>query len=110
MGAEPVAVTDLYDHLAENGYHYGPAFQGLKAAWRCGDEGFAEVALPEELAHLADRHTVHPALLDAALHAIPLTAPPGGAGRRRPRTVSGCRSPGEGSICTPRVPPRCGCV
>ena len=30
------------------GLGYGPAFQGLRAAWRRGDEVFAEVALPED--------------------------------------------------------------
>ncbi|KUJ64074.1 hypothetical protein ACZ90_62420 [Streptomyces albus subsp. albus] len=79
QGAEPVSVTDLYEHLAENGYQYGPAFRGLTAAWRCGDEGFAEVVLPEGTARPADHHALHPALLDAALHAIPLTAAPAGA-------------------------------
>ncbi|NEE31656.1 hypothetical protein G3M53_40210, partial [Streptomyces sp. SID7982] len=45
-GAEPVEVEGYYDRLAEQGYGYGPAFHGLRAAWRRGDEVFAEVALP----------------------------------------------------------------
>ncbi|UED88771.1 SDR family NAD(P)-dependent oxidoreductase [Streptomyces profundus] len=67
-GAEPVDVTGLYPALAADGLEYGPTFQGLRAAWRLGDEVFAEVALPGA----ADRFGLHPALLDAALHAIPL--------------------------------------
>nr|WP_234364877.1 type I polyketide synthase [Streptomyces sp. RTd22] len=67
-GAEPVEVAGLYEALADAGVAYGPAFQGLKAAWRRGDEVFAEVVLPGA----ADRFGLHPALLDAALHAIPL--------------------------------------
>ncbi|MFD7256018.1 type I polyketide synthase, partial [Streptomyces sp. NPDC059895] len=66
--AEPVALDDFYPRLADHGYEYGPAFQGLRAAWRRGDELFAEVAL--DAAQLSDgrRFGVHPALLDAALH------------------------------------------
>ncbi|MFE1798907.1 SDR family NAD(P)-dependent oxidoreductase [Streptomyces sp. NPDC059517] len=67
-GAVPVDVTDLYTGLAEAGVQYGPVFQGLKAAWRLGDEVFAEVALSGAV----DRFGLHPALLDSALHAIPL--------------------------------------
>ncbi|MFF7373269.1 SDR family NAD(P)-dependent oxidoreductase [Streptomyces tricolor] len=65
QGAEPVPVEDAYDHLAGLGYGYGPAFQGLRAVWRRGDETFAEVELPVD----ADGFALHPALFDAALHA-----------------------------------------
>ncbi len=50
------------------GYEYGSAFQGLTALWRCGDELFAEVTLPEAAGGVGG-YGVHPALLDAALHA-----------------------------------------
>ncbi len=65
-GAEPVPVDGLYDRLADAGYEYGPVFQGLRAAWRSGDEVYAEVALPDDTG--AGRFGIHPALLDAALH------------------------------------------
>ncbi|MDF9815655.1 type I polyketide synthase [Streptomyces sp. SPB162] len=71
-GAEPVAVDDLYDELAGRGLEYGPAFQGLRAAWLRGDEVFAEVALPEKEESQAGLFGLHPALLDAALHAVAL--------------------------------------
>ncbi|WP_425543509.1 SDR family NAD(P)-dependent oxidoreductase [Streptomyces luteireticuli] len=71
-GAEPVDLTGLYDGFAANGVTYGPLFRGLRAAWRRGDEVYAEVALPEEAAEEAARYGVHPALLDAALHAVGL--------------------------------------
>src|SRR5260221_1273122 len=71
-GAEPVEVEYLYDVLAEAGLEYGPAFQGLTAAWREGEQVYAEVSLPEEVAHEAERFAIHPALLDAALHSIGL--------------------------------------
>ncbi|RSS42205.1 acyltransferase domain-containing protein, partial [Streptomyces sp. WAC07061] len=69
-GAEPVPVEGLYDHLVDVGFGYGPAFRGLRAAWRRGDDVFAEVRLPQETE--AARFGLHPALLDAALHAVGL--------------------------------------
>ncbi|MEU0744696.1 type I polyketide synthase, partial [Streptomyces sp. NPDC006134] len=68
-GARPVDVENFYGDLAGRGYGYGPAFQGLRAVWRRGEEVFAEAALPGELRDGADRFGIHPALLDAALHA-----------------------------------------
>ncbi|MDQ1041739.1 acyl transferase domain-containing protein [Streptomyces sp. V3I8] len=47
-GARRVEVADAYAMLLRQGYAYGPVFQGLKAAWRRGDEVFAEVELPQE--------------------------------------------------------------
>ncbi|MEU7791018.1 type I polyketide synthase [Amycolatopsis sp. NPDC049159] len=69
-GAEPVDVTGFYDTLAASGFGYGPAFRGLRAAWRAGAEIYAEVALPEQ--QQAGAFGLHPALLDAALHALGL--------------------------------------
>ncbi|WP_415830079.1 SDR family NAD(P)-dependent oxidoreductase [Kibdelosporangium persicum] len=71
-GAEPVGIDDYYDHAAEEGFSYGPVFQGLRQAWRRGAEVFAEVRLPEDAAPDAARFEIHPALLDAALHAMAL--------------------------------------
>ncbi|MEV5878547.1 type I polyketide synthase [Streptomyces sp. NPDC052101] len=69
QGAEPVEVGDFYRDLVERGYGYGPAFQGVRAVWRRGEEVFAEVALPGEQRKEAGRFGIHPALLDAALQA-----------------------------------------
>jgi short-subunit dehydrogenase/acyl carrier protein len=71
-GAEPVAVDEMYDRLGELGLEYGPLFQGLTAAWKTDDEVYAEVVLPEEARADAGRFGLHPALLDAALHALSL--------------------------------------
>ncbi len=71
-GATAVDVTDGYASLTARGYEYGPAFRGLTAMWRRGDEVFAEVALPQDLQ--AGEFGVHPALLDASLHALALAA------------------------------------
>ncbi|MEU3408248.1 type I polyketide synthase [Streptomyces sp. NPDC006670] len=69
-GAAPVDLGGFYAGLAARSFAYGPLFQGLRAAWRLGDEVFAEVALPEDARADADRYGLHPALLDAALHAV----------------------------------------
>jgi len=88
-GAVGIASTDLYDHLLPLGYRYGPAFRGLSAAWRLGDEILAEVRLPaaagaaDGLGAAPDTagpgaavdgggFGLHPALLDAALHGLGL--------------------------------------
>ncbi|WP_437592933.1 type I polyketide synthase [Sorangium sp. So ce1000] len=78
-GAVPFPVDGLYDRLATMGFNYGPDFQGLRALWRRGQQLFAEVRLPDAPASQADRFALHPALLDAALHAIIGTAEDGGA-------------------------------
>ncbi|MGW4057241.1 SDR family NAD(P)-dependent oxidoreductase [Amycolatopsis sp. NPDC004747] len=75
--AERVDVETFYTDLADRGYGYGPAFQGLRAVWRRGDDVFAEVALPEDLRKDAGRFGVHPALLDAALQAATVGGEPG---------------------------------
>jgi polyketide synthase 12 len=68
-GAAPVDLAGAYQQLAARGYGYGPAFQGLTAMWRRGQEVFAEVSLPEAAGGVGG-FGLHPVLLDAALHAI----------------------------------------
>ncbi|WP_434095081.1 SDR family NAD(P)-dependent oxidoreductase, partial [Streptomyces albidoflavus] len=68
-GADPVPVEHAYEEFRHRGYGYGPVFQGLRAAWRRDDAMFAEVALPEDAAGEAGRFGLHPAVLDAAMHA-----------------------------------------
>ncbi|MBL1120984.1 SDR family NAD(P)-dependent oxidoreductase, partial [Streptomyces sp. 110] len=96
--AEAIDISGMYERFALGGLAYGPAFQGVRAAWRreggasteasteaststfteastsTFTEVFAEVALAEEQWPDAARFRVHPALLDAALH----MAGPGG--------------------------------
>ncbi|OBJ47886.1 type I polyketide synthase [Mycobacterium sp. 1423905.2] len=73
-GATPVEVAGIYERLAEHGYGYGPAFQGLRGMWRRGDDLFAEVSLPETGGLTPAGFGVHPVILDAALHAIIVAA------------------------------------
>ncbi len=99
QGAEMVEVDDVYERLADIGLEYGPAFQGLRAAWRRGEEVFADVALDERHAGKAGSYGLHPALLDSALHASALAllgaGPPGeeggGGGIRLPFAWGGVR-------------------
>ncbi|MFJ4408064.1 SDR family NAD(P)-dependent oxidoreductase [Streptomyces sp. NPDC088910] len=68
-GAVAADTEGMYERARESVYAFGPAFQGLRSAWRLGDAVYAEAALPVELHQDAGRFGVHPALLDAALHA-----------------------------------------
>ncbi|MFD3595224.1 type I polyketide synthase [Nocardia sp. NPDC058640] len=70
VGAVAVAVGEPYEAMAAVGYHYGSAFRGLGQIWRHGEDVLAEVALPESDAAEAADFGLHPALLDAALHAM----------------------------------------
>ncbi|WP_431952958.1 SDR family NAD(P)-dependent oxidoreductase [Nocardia lijiangensis] len=72
-GATEVVLDGAYDELADAGYNYGPAFRGLVALWRRGENLFAEVALPEQTS--AQGYGVHPALLDSAMHALSFGLP-----------------------------------
>ncbi|MFI9605538.1 SDR family NAD(P)-dependent oxidoreductase, partial [Streptomyces sp. NPDC052043] len=86
--AVPADVDAFYPLLAERGYGYGPAFQGLRVAWRRDGHRFAEVRLPG-----SDGFTLHPALLDAALHvlALEVATEPADDGIRLPFSWSGVR-------------------
>ncbi|HUH67519.1 MAG TPA: SDR family NAD(P)-dependent oxidoreductase, partial [Mycobacterium sp.] len=72
VGAVRVDLADGYERLAARGYGYGPAFRGLIATWVRGDEVFAEVRLPDAAGGVGG-FEVHPALLDAAMHALVMT-------------------------------------
>ena len=75
-GAVPADAGGVYEAMSAAGYGYGPAFRGLRAAWRRGGDVFAEVRLPADAAAEAGSFGLHPALLDAALHAAGLAADP----------------------------------
>ncbi|MET7718884.1 SDR family NAD(P)-dependent oxidoreductase, partial [Streptomyces sp. NPDC005407] len=86
-GAQPVEVEGLYETLAATGFEYGPAFRGLRAAWRRGGDLFATVELPEDIE--TSRYGLHPALLDAVLHVLGLGAGEDLAGGRLPFSWEG---------------------
>ncbi|MFI1736045.1 SDR family NAD(P)-dependent oxidoreductase, partial [Streptomyces acidicola] len=65
--ARPLDLDGFYEARAEDGFAYGPVFRGMRAAWRRGDEVFVEAELPEHVP--TSGFGLHPALLDAVLHA-----------------------------------------
>ncbi|MEV7189636.1 type I polyketide synthase [Kitasatospora sp. NPDC093102] len=70
-GAERLDTGALYDSFAAAGFDYGPAFRGLHEVWRRGDDLFATATLPAAAGGPAGHgFALHPALLDAALHAV----------------------------------------
>ncbi|MFI7430833.1 HAD-IIIC family phosphatase [Micromonospora sp. NPDC049836] len=73
-GARVVDLAEHYPAMADAGLEYGPAFQGLAELWAAGDDRYARIALPAELADEAARYALHPALLDAALQAAAAAA------------------------------------
>ncbi|WP_435856683.1 SDR family NAD(P)-dependent oxidoreductase, partial [Streptomyces mutomycini] len=79
-------VAGFYEELLGLGLGYGPVFRGLRAAWRRGDDLFAEVALREGVD--VQGFGIHPALLDAALHGLGLVGGQGD-GPRLPFAWSG---------------------
>ncbi|WP_370592742.1 type I polyketide synthase [Streptomyces sp. NBRC 109706] len=88
-GAEPVDIADFYRVAEAAGYGYGPAFQGLSAVWRRGEEIYAEARLPEPQQADAARYGLHPALLDAALQAAGVGAPAQPGTIRQPMAWNG---------------------
>ncbi|MEU6582384.1 type I polyketide synthase [Nocardia sp. NPDC046763] len=72
--ASGIDVAAAYTALLARGYDYGPAFQGVRALWRRGDEVFAEVAIDTDTGMRAEGFGIHPALLDAALQSGLLAA------------------------------------
>ncbi|MFI1919560.1 type I polyketide synthase [Nocardia sp. NPDC020380] len=103
-GGAAVAMDDVYAGLAERGYEYGPAFQGLRAAWQHEDELFAEVDLPAAAA-AGEYAGVHPALLDAAVQAV-LLSPITDEGTMLPFAWAGVRRyTAGGSVLRVRIKP-----
>jgi pimaricinolide synthase PimS1 len=66
----PVSLDGLYERMAELGLEYGPAFRALRSAWSHDGAILAEIRLDEPLRRDATGYGLHPAALDAALHAI----------------------------------------
>jgi acyl transferase domain-containing protein len=99
QGAKELDTTHFYDRLAEADANYGPVFQGLRRAWAVGDEIYAEIALEEEQHGEAADFLIHPALLDAALHAWAFRAWQGerSGGPQIPFSFAGVRLYGGGA-------------
>ncbi|WSG19370.1 SDR family NAD(P)-dependent oxidoreductase [Nonomuraea sp. NBC_01738] len=74
-GATPISLEGFYEGLAAHGFTYGASFQGLRAGWVKDGAAYAEIALPEGEGGDPAAFCLHPALLDAAMHATGLLPP-----------------------------------
>ncbi|MFF4324746.1 type I polyketide synthase [Streptomyces sp. NPDC001568] len=81
--ATPLSIDELYSGLAEAGLHYGPAFQGVRAAWTGDGATWVEIEATDEQRAESSLFGLHPALLDAALHTIGLAGLVEDTGRGR---------------------------
>ncbi|GAA2962005.1 type I polyketide synthase [Actinokineospora diospyrosa] len=80
---DALPLDGLYPALAEAGLDYGPAFRGLQAVHRTADGLIADVTAAVDIGGFG----LHPALLDAALHALAVDS--GGAAARVPFAWTG---------------------
>jgi len=65
---KPVEVEQAYASFASKGLAYGPAFRGMRSLSEGKAEAVAHIVLPKGVEG-AERYGIHPALLDASLHA-----------------------------------------
>ena len=61
---------EFYERLAKLGLEYGPSFRGVREFYLGQHEALAKVQLADGLANA--QYVMHPAFLDACLHAYPL--------------------------------------
>src|SRR5215472_4539455 len=67
---QTLPIGDLYDGLAKLGLEYGPSFRGVRELYLGQHEALTKVQLPDGL--VDTQYVMHPAFLDACLHAYPL--------------------------------------
>ncbi|WP_344907879.1 type I polyketide synthase, partial [Actinomadura meridiana] len=88
--SEQVDIANLYEQLAEQGYGYGPSFQNLRELHRDDAVLRARVQVADNTP--VTGYGIHPALLDAALHALAANTENGeGSAPRLPFSWSGVR-------------------
>ena len=103
-GAEPVVLDGIYDRIADSGLTYGPAFRGLRKAWRR-----TKATPPRSSPRSRSPSTSAPT---ASVSTRPCWTP-----RCTRRSASpgcwpkpptrACRSPGPASACTEQAPTHC---
>jgi acyl transferase domain-containing protein/NADPH:quinone reductase-like Zn-dependent oxidoreductase/acyl carrier protein len=71
-GVTEIDVANAYARLADTGYGYGPSFRAVQRLWCVDDKLFADIALPDSVDTAG--FGIHPALLDAAVHAAALSS------------------------------------
>lgn len=99
---KPVDVSRAYSALADAGITYGPSFRCVRAVWRPNVKGQEknELRAHIDLPRIQDqKYALHPALLDAAIHAPLLAVPDTAVGKiRLPFLFRGVRIFATGSI------------
>jgi acyl transferase domain-containing protein len=97
---------ECYRRLHEAGLQYGPAFRGVERLWSGEKEALALIRAPQALeGHLSGYH-LHPALMDACLHALFFAAERGDRRREEsfplflPVSLSRVRVPGPAARIT----------
>lgn len=79
---QPVTAEECYQSFAQQGFNYGPCFQGIARLWKGNGEALAEIRLPEQLAADANQYQLHPSILDACFQVLIAVDPPAGVGDR----------------------------
>lgn len=67
---EPQSVEQFYENLHNAGLVYGDKFRCIQQLQNHGHEWLAQLQLPDELLHEAQRNNIHPAILDSCLHVL----------------------------------------
>ncbi|MER5411187.1 SDR family NAD(P)-dependent oxidoreductase, partial [Streptomyces sp. NPDC002769] len=75
-GATPLDIDELYRTLEDRDTVPGAALRTLTAAWRLGDEVYADAVLPEPQRAEAGHFALHPALVEGALLTLSATGHP----------------------------------
>ncbi|MCB0160510.1 MAG: polyketide synthase dehydratase domain-containing protein, partial [Caldilineaceae bacterium] len=59
-----------YQYLADLDYHYGADFRLVQNSWRTEGKSLVQIVATDEIAAQAPGYHMHPALLDACIHAL----------------------------------------
>jgi acyl transferase domain-containing protein/NADPH:quinone reductase-like Zn-dependent oxidoreductase/SAM-dependent methyltransferase/acyl carrier protein len=70
----PVAVENFYTHLSDLGLRYGNEFRPVHELWADAGESAGRVFLSDVIARRAGEYSLHPVLLDGALHVLSAAA------------------------------------
>lgn len=66
----PMEKEQVYRYLYDRGFHYGPSFRLIARFWHSPAESLTEIGLPDSVLDQCRCFTMHPAILDACIHAL----------------------------------------
>ncbi|WP_160138423.1 SDR family NAD(P)-dependent oxidoreductase [Chryseobacterium sp. c4a] len=64
-----IDAEQYYAYFKTKGIEYGPSFRCINKMYVCQERVLAELVLPNSLLNTLHQYTIHPSILDAALHA-----------------------------------------